>query len=252
MVSQVLQQSLAGSTVEEFVQQHAGPDRNTKLPPLDKPRRCRRANDAAHAPALTRRRIAMAMYHTPVGLDLNLQHLRILRIAKPVECQSAFWALGLVQCHVLVASGQLCLHGAPVSGGSVLLSPWTTTHSRIGLALAMLAPFALSGEYATLQIADLAPCQLQLSLQCPNRLGSTRFEFAQNALVAKFSPFETINRFAMRRLPIVCGRLQRYVHLTGDRHILNYNRWWRLDANGHDGFRQGGSCTHRCNGRGKS
>jgi hypothetical protein len=29
----------------------------------------------------------------------------------------------------------------------------------------MLAPFALAGEYATLQIADLALCQFQLSLQ---------------------------------------------------------------------------------------
>ena len=53
---------------------------------------------------------------------------------------------------------------------------------------------------------------------------------------AKLAPFEAINSFAMRRLPIVCGRLQRYVLLTGDRHKLNCGRCWRLDAKGHDGF----------------
>lgn len=61
----------------------------------------------------------------------------------------------------------------------------------------MLVPFAFAGEYATLQIADLAPGQLQLSLQCGNRLGAIRFEFTQNALVAKLAPFETINSFSM-------------------------------------------------------
>ena len=90
----------------------------------------------------------------------------------------------------------------------------------------------------------LSATQLQLSLQCGHRLGTTRFEFAQNALIANLAPFDTINSFAMRRLPIVCRRLQRYVLLTGDRHKLNCRRWWRLDANGNDGFCEGGTCTH--------
>jgi hypothetical protein len=86
----------------------------------------------------------------------------------------------------------------------------------------MFAPFALAGEYAFLQVANLALCQFQLSLQCGIRLGATRFEFTQNALVAKLTPFETINSFAMRRPPIICGQFQRYVLLPGDRHILNW------------------------------
>jgi hypothetical protein len=42
----------------------------------------------------------------------------------------------------------LRLHGAPVSGGSVLLPSWTATCSRFDGALTMLAPFALAGVAA--------------------------------------------------------------------------------------------------------
>ena len=156
----------------------------------------------------------MAVYHPPVGLDLNLQNLRVFCINKVVKRQATLGALSLVQRSVLVACGQLRLHGAPVSGGSVLLSSWATTRCRFVAALTMLTAFAFAGEYATLQIADLTLCQLQFRLQCGIRLDTSRLEFTQNALVAKLAPFETINSFAMRRLPIVCGRLQCYVLLT--------------------------------------
>jgi hypothetical protein len=105
----------------------------------------------------------------------------------------------------------------PVTGVALLLSSWTCV---VGGAKS----FALACEYAALQIADLALCQFQGSLQCGLGLGTTGFGFAQNALLAKLAPFETINRCAVRHLPVICGRFQRYVLLTGNRHERNCRR----------------------------
>ena len=69
----------------------------------------------------------MTVDHTPVGLDLNLQHLGIFRINKAVKRQAALRALCLVQRCVLMTCGQLRLHAAPMTGSTVLLSSWTTT-----------------------------------------------------------------------------------------------------------------------------
>jgi hypothetical protein len=94
----------------------------------------------------------------------------------------------------------------------------------------MFVPFALAGEYASLQIADLTPCQVQFSLQCGVRLDASRLEFTQDALVTKLAPLETLNSPAVQCLPIIRGRLQGDVLLPGNRHKRVSWRWRRLDA----------------------
>ena len=116
------------------------------------------------------------MNHPPVSFDLNLQHLCVFGTRKAIERQTALRTLWLVQRCVLMAGGQLGLHRAPVTGRALLLSSWTTTCCRPSLILTMFVPFALAGEYALLQIADLAPRQVQFSLQCGVRLDAMRLE----------------------------------------------------------------------------
>jgi hypothetical protein len=158
------------------------------------------------------------MNHPPVSFDLNFQHLCVFGTRKAIERQTALRALWLVQGCVLMAGGQLRLHRAPVTGGAVLLSSWAATGCRPSLILTMFVPFALAGEYALLQIADLAPRQVQFSLQCGVRLDASRLELTQNALVTKLAPLEASDSFAMQCLPIMCSRLQGYVLLPGNRH----------------------------------
>ena len=45
----------------------------------------------------------MAVNHTPVSFDLNLQHLCVFGTSKAIEGQAARRALGLIQRNVLVA-----------------------------------------------------------------------------------------------------------------------------------------------------
>jgi hypothetical protein len=176
------------------------------------------------------------MNHPPVSFDLNSQHLCVFGTRNAVEGQTACRALGLVQRSVLVAGGQLGLQRAPVPGGAALLSSWAAPSCRSGLALAMFALLALAGEYASLQITYLTACQVQLSLQCGVGLDASHLEFTQNALVPKLAPLEAINGFAVQRLPIMCGRLQRYVLLLGDRHKRVCRRWQRHEAGSGGGF----------------
>jgi len=176
------------------------------------------------------------MNHPPVSFDLNFQHLCVFGTRKAIERQTACRALWLVQRCVLMAGGQLRLHRAPVTGGAVLLSSWTTTCCRPSLSLTMFVPFALAGEYASLQIADLAPRQVQFSLQCGVRLASCCLEFTQDALVSKLAPLETINSPPVQSLPIIRGRLQGYVVLPGNRHKRVSWRWRRLSARSRGGL----------------
>ena len=72
MVSQVLQQPVAGPAVLELIEQHAGPDREAELTARDES--CRRGgrDDARYAAATTGGHVAAAVDHAPVRLDLNL------------------------------------------------------------------------------------------------------------------------------------------------------------------------------------
>lgn len=176
------------------------------------------------------------MNHPPVSFDLNFQHLCVCGTRNAMEGQTACRALGFVQRSVLVADGQLGLQSAPVPGGAALLSSWAAACCRPGLAFAMFALLALAGEYASLQITYLTACQVQLSLQRGVGLDASRLEFTQNALVPKLAPLKAISGFAVHRLPIMCGRLQRYVLLLGDRHKRVYRRWQRHDAGSDGGF----------------
>ena len=68
----------------------------------------------------------MAVYHSPVGLDLNLQHLCVFSIAKAVKDQTTSRTLGPIQRNVLVARRQLGLQGATMPDRAVLLSSRST------------------------------------------------------------------------------------------------------------------------------
>ena len=77
MISKVLQLSMTGPTVLEFVQQGSDPNRYAVFASRYQFGRCWRSDDAGQATALAPSLIAPSVYCAPVGLDLNLQNLGV-------------------------------------------------------------------------------------------------------------------------------------------------------------------------------
>ena len=73
--------SLAGPTIDKLIE-HAGPNRYPKLASIDKSCGAWRRDDATDTAAFAGRRMAVAVDDTAVGLDLNLQYLRIFGTRK--------------------------------------------------------------------------------------------------------------------------------------------------------------------------
>jgi hypothetical protein len=124
MISQVLQQALAGSAVGKLVQQHAGPHRDAKLAPWDQSGWAWRGDNPADTSALAAWCIAVTVNNTPIGLDFNLQHLRVFGAGKVFVGQAALRALCVIQNDILMALAEVGFNRATVAYCAALLSPF--------------------------------------------------------------------------------------------------------------------------------
>jgi len=164
VIGQVLQQTLAGSAIGKLVQQHTDPHRNTKLAPVDESCRTGRCDDTADTSTLASWRIAVAVNNAPIGLDLDLQHLKVVGAGKLFEGQPALRTLRLLQNNILVARIQVGFNGASVADHAALLSALAARHC-FGATLAGSALLALGREETLLQITHLRQCRVQRALQ---------------------------------------------------------------------------------------
>lgn len=74
--------SLAGPAIDKLIEQHTGPNRYPKLASIDKSCGAWRRDNPANTATFAGRRIAMAVDDTAVGVDLNLQYLRVFGAGK--------------------------------------------------------------------------------------------------------------------------------------------------------------------------
>ena len=121
VIGQILQQAMTGAAIQEFVQQHAAPYRYPELAALDQPRRGRRCHDARNAAAVAHGSITPPADHAPVGLDLNLQHLRVFGAGELAQTQATLGAPWRVEFDHLDSRGQVRLHRASMARCATLL-----------------------------------------------------------------------------------------------------------------------------------
>lgn len=179
------------AAVEEFVQQHGGPHRHPVLASLDQPRRGRRADDARHAVAVTQGSITLPADHASVGLDLDLQYLRVFGTGKLAQRQAAARTLGRVELDELNALGQLRLHRASMTRRAVPMPSPCAHHRRLGLCLTTAAGLALAAKQALLEIAHLRLRHFQFRAQHRLALRALVLQLAQFLVMALRAPCGT-------------------------------------------------------------
>lgn len=106
----------------------------------------------------------MAADHAPIGLDLKLHHLRVLRAGERAQAQPALGACRADQLDNLHVRGQVRMHLATMPGLAKLVAPRPARHRRLRFVGAFAA-LALASEHALLQVPDLCLRHLQLAAQ---------------------------------------------------------------------------------------